>query len=106
MSGICGRTGTGRCFIDTEVTSLRFAVVGAGRLGASLALALRAKGLPLVAFTARTPAGRSRAESLAGRAALSDLRDVVSLEPDLYLIAVPDSALAEVASELGRAAWR
>jgi predicted short-subunit dehydrogenase-like oxidoreductase (DUF2520 family) len=101
VSGICGRTGTGRCFIDTEVTSLRFAVVGAGQLGASLALALRAKGLTLVAFTARTAEGRCRAESWLGGSALSDLREVVSLEPDLYLITVPDSALAAVASELG-----
>jgi predicted short-subunit dehydrogenase-like oxidoreductase (DUF2520 family) len=101
VSGIYSRTGTGRCFIDTDVTSLRFAVVGAGRLGASLALALRTKGPSLIAFTAHTSAGRARAESWLGGSALSDLRDVVSLEPDLYLITVPDSALPEVATKLG-----
>jgi predicted short-subunit dehydrogenase-like oxidoreductase (DUF2520 family) len=102
VSGISGRTGTGRCFIDTEVTSLRFAVIGAGRLGASLALALRAEGLALVAYTARTSAGRSEAEAWLGGSAISALADVVSLEPDLYIISVPDAALADVAAELGR----
>jgi predicted short-subunit dehydrogenase-like oxidoreductase (DUF2520 family) len=83
------------------VTSLRFAVIGAGRLGASLALALRAKGLPLAAYTAATPAGRAKADDWLGGSALSDLCDIVLAKPDLYLIAVPDSALPEVASQLG-----
>ncbi len=82
------------------MTSLRFAIVGAGRLGASLALALRAQGPSLVAYTALTPAGRSRADSWLGGTALSELRDVVRHEPDVYLITVPDSVLPEVASQL------
>jgi predicted short-subunit dehydrogenase-like oxidoreductase (DUF2520 family) len=83
------------------VTSLRFAVIGAGRLGASLALALRAKGLPLVAYSAYTPAGRTRAEAWLGGSAMADLPGVVSTGPDLYLLTVPDAVLPVVAWELG-----
>jgi predicted short-subunit dehydrogenase-like oxidoreductase (DUF2520 family) len=101
MSGISDRTGTGRCFIDTQVTSLRFAVIGAGRLGASLALALRDHGMHLVGFSALTPAGRERSESWLGAKASSTISDLVSRAPDLYLVAVPDSALPEVAAALG-----
>jgi predicted short-subunit dehydrogenase-like oxidoreductase (DUF2520 family) len=101
MSGISDRTGTGRCFIATEVTSLRFAVIGAGRLGASLALALRDQGLTLLGFTALTSAGRERAKQWLGSSASSGLSELVSLRPDLYLIAVPDTELPKVASELG-----
>jgi predicted short-subunit dehydrogenase-like oxidoreductase (DUF2520 family) len=87
--------------IDTTATSLRFAVIGAGRLGASLALALRARGLWLVAFTAHSAAGRFRAQGWLGGPALSSVSDAVAHDPDLYLIAVPDQALPEVAAELG-----
>jgi len=83
------------------VTSLRFAVIGAGRLGASLALALRAKGLELVAYSAHTPAGRAKAEAWLGGSAVADLRDVVLMAPDLYFLTVPDSVLPAVASRLG-----
>ena len=82
------------------MTSLRFAVVGAGRLGASLALALKAKGLRLVAYSCATSAGRLRAEALLGDTASATLEDVISRQPDLYLLCVPDSALLEVSADL------
>ena len=87
--------------IGFDVTALRFAVIGAGRLGASLAIALRTQGLHLAGFTAHTPAGRARAETWLNAPASADVKDLVSLEPDLYLIAVPDSVLPSVAVQLG-----
>jgi predicted short-subunit dehydrogenase-like oxidoreductase (DUF2520 family) len=86
--------------IGFDVTALRFAVIGAGRLGASLALALRAQGLHLAGFTAHTQSGRARAEAWLGLPAHADGMDLVSLRPDLYIVAVPDAALPEVAARL------
>jgi predicted short-subunit dehydrogenase-like oxidoreductase (DUF2520 family) len=54
----------------------------------------------LVGFSALTPAGRERAESWLGGTASSTISELVSCAPDLYLIAVPDSPLPEVAAEL------
>jgi predicted short-subunit dehydrogenase-like oxidoreductase (DUF2520 family) len=98
-----GRTGTGGHFIETKATSLRFVIIGAGRLGASLGLALRARGATLLGFTAHSAAGRARAEVWLGGHAAATLTELVSLQPDLYVIAVPDQHLAGVAAELGAA---
>ncbi len=75
-------------------------MIGAGRLGASLALALRAQGASLLGFTAHSPAGRARAEACLGGRASASIADLVSLGPNLYVIAVPDQSLPEVATEL------
>ena len=89
--------------IDASATSLRFAVIGAGRLGASLALALRRHGLTLVGFTAASAADRAHAEDWLELPASPALADLVSLRPELYFICVPDGAVADVAAELGGA---
>jgi len=83
------------------VSSLRFVVVGAGRLGTSLALALRSRGALLLGYSSETDAGRRRAESYLGGRACSSLEDLVALSPGLYVIAVPDDALPAVAGALG-----
>ncbi len=84
-------------------------MIGAGRLGASLALALRAQGASLVGFTAGSPEGSARAKVWLGSQASTDLADLVSHSPDLYVVAVPDQVLPEVAAKLAgqleRAAW-
>lgn len=85
------------------MTTLSFAVIGAGRLGGSLALALRARDLHLAGFTAHTQAGRARAEAWLGDLASLHLQELVALGPDLYILAVPDSALSVVAAQLGEA---
>jgi predicted short-subunit dehydrogenase-like oxidoreductase (DUF2520 family) len=87
--------------IEASVASLRFAVIGAGRLGASLAIALRRRGQTLVGFTAASPAGRARAEEWLGFPASPALSDLVRLRPDLYFVCVPDGAVTDVAAELG-----
>ncbi len=87
-------------YIDTCITSLRFAVVGAGRLGASLALALRDRGAHLLAFSAATPEGRLRAEGWLGGKASGSLSEITAADADLYLLTVPDRVLPDVATEL------
>ena len=115
-----GRTGTGRCLIETapthdkggvhgpgaslpaiDPTTGSFVVIGMGRVGSSLALALRARGARLAGYVNRTPQGRSRAEALLGTRAASSIHDLVSRSPEIYIIAVPDDVLLEVAEELG-----
>lgn len=87
---------------QTAVTSLRFAVIGAGRLGASLALALRNLGATLVGFTARSSLGRRQAAIWLGSQAVTDLAELVLEQPELYFIAVPDQAVPEVALQLAQ----
>ncbi len=77
-------------------------MVGAGRLGTSLALALRERGAALLSFNAGSPEGRARAEGWLGQEAASSLVRIVAAAPCLYLLTVPDRALPRVADELGR----
>ena len=81
---------------------LAVGVVGCGRLGASLALALAAAGYRVVALAGRDPV---RAQALA--AAIPDARAVVPYvavrATELVLLAVPDDAVEELASALP---WR
>jgi predicted short-subunit dehydrogenase-like oxidoreductase (DUF2520 family) len=75
-------------------------VIGAGRLGASMALALQARGAALVGYTAHSPAGSARARAWLGTPASPHLADIVALSPEVYFLTVPDQALPEVAEEL------
>jgi predicted short-subunit dehydrogenase-like oxidoreductase (DUF2520 family) len=88
--------------IEAPATSLRFAVIGAGRLGASLALALSRCGQTLVGFTAGSEAGCTRAEGWLGVAASNSISSLTRLRPNIYFICVPDSAVAAVAADLAR----
>jgi len=85
----------------------RFAVVGAGRLGTSLALALQQSGWRLIAWTARTPEGRERAQALLGSEPLPDAsavaREAMDREAALLLLTVPDDALPAVAAQVAAA---
>jgi predicted short-subunit dehydrogenase-like oxidoreductase (DUF2520 family) len=83
------------------LASLRFVVVGAGQLGSSLALAMRARGADLLGFTAHTATGRARAEAWLGGRATVHVQELMSLSPRLVVVAVPDDALLGVADELG-----
>jgi predicted short-subunit dehydrogenase-like oxidoreductase (DUF2520 family) len=86
--------------VEGATTTVRFVVVGAGRLGASLALALRNRGSDLAGFTARTFEGRANAESWLRRPSCTSLAELSTLAPQLVVIAVPDQALPPVAREL------
>lgn len=72
-------------------------------MGASLGLAVRACGGSLLGFTAGSEAGRARAESWLGGRASATLDELVSTNPELYIIAVPDQALPAVVDALGAA---
>jgi predicted short-subunit dehydrogenase-like oxidoreductase (DUF2520 family) len=87
--------------IAALATSLRFAVIGAGRLGASLALALSDRGQTLVGFTAGSAAGQARAEEWLGLRASPTLAELVRLDPDAFFVCVPDGAILAIGSELG-----
>ena len=85
---------------------MTFAVVGAGRLGTSLALALRNAGADLVGYTCRTSAGVSRAAAVLGIHGSADIPALVRVHApavDLYVLSVPDTALEGVARELAEA---
>jgi len=80
----------------------RVGVIGAGRVGAVLAAALREAGHPVVAASGSSPATRMRLQTL-----LPDLTPqpplAVSRAADLLLLTVPDDALGALVEELAAA---
>ena len=93
-------TGSRRVRAGSPLAGLRFAVIGAGRLGSSLALALQAEEAELTAYTCRTPEGRARGREWLGVPAAADLEELVSTRPALYVVAVPDAVLPKLARDL------
>lgn len=85
---------------ERTLANIRLAVIGAGRLGASMALAMRAKGADLVAYSCLTAEGCDRARRFLGLEATPDLVALARLRPDVYVITVPDASLPEVAARL------
>lgn len=80
------------------------AIIGAGRLGTTLAIALAAKGYAIRSLVARRAQSARRAAAFlnADVEALAANR-VRSLPPaDLFLISVPDDQIAQVATDLSR----
>ena len=77
-------------------------IIGAGRLGTALAVALEAKGYPIRSLVARhTKSARSAAAVLKTKAATFSARQISSLLlSDLFLITVPDDQIATVAAQL------
>jgi predicted short-subunit dehydrogenase-like oxidoreductase (DUF2520 family) len=83
------------------LAGLRFAVLGAGRVGSSLAAWLAAAGAQPVRVASRSDGA---AASLASKldAPWVPAADLASADADLLLIAVPEGILAEVATELAQ----
>lgn len=80
---------------------LSVAIIGAGRVGQSLGRALRAVGYPISAVIARHLARARRARKFIGAGkATADFSSV--REAQILLIATPDSAIPEVARQLGQ----
>jgi predicted short-subunit dehydrogenase-like oxidoreductase (DUF2520 family) len=93
-----------RSFVDpASLDDVTFVVVGAGRLGTSLALALTRAGARLRGFLTRTAEGAARAEALLGMAAAGGLLPLLGTRPSLVLLTVPDEALPGVASAVADA---
>lgn len=77
----------------------RIGVVGAGRVGAVLAAALRAAGHEIVAVAGESPASRTRIETLLPGVPV-DKPSAVARSCDLLLLTVPDDMLENVANML------
>lgn len=75
-------------------------LVGAGAAATSLAGALRLGGVPVLGLWARNPEAARKSASAAGVAAYSAAPPDLVLEADVLILAVSDSAIAEVAKTL------
>ena len=80
----------------------RVGVIGAGRVGAVLAAALRAAGHQVVAASGASDATRLRLETLLPHLTPSD-PGTVARAADLLLLTVPDDSLAELVEQLAAA---
>lgn len=79
-------------------------IIGAGRLGTTLAVALDAKGYSIRSLVARRPASARKAASfLDGDVQSLAVKQLDLLRPaDLFLITTPDDQIATVAAQLAR----
>ncbi len=91
--------------IEASATSLRFAIIGAGRLGASLALALRSREQLLTGFTAGSSAGLARAHAWLGVPGVPTLADLVETRPDLYVDLRPRRRRHRCSRRSGHRTW-
>ncbi len=88
--------------VDPRPQSLRIAIIGAGRLGQTLARALAAQGCRIVAVASRAmPAAQALAARLPACAALPS--GEAAAAADLVFLTVPDDAIAATAAGLR---WR
>ncbi len=79
----------------------RVGVIGAGRVGAVLAAALRAQGYPVVAAHGLSDASRTRAAAMLPDVPLAPVETVVE-QADLVLLAVPDDTLPGLVQGIAR----
>jgi predicted short-subunit dehydrogenase-like oxidoreductase (DUF2520 family) len=85
------------------MSPIRIGVIGAGRVGAVLAAALREAGHDVVAVSARSAGSRTRAETLLPGVSIKAPLDVVRVA-DLVMLTVPDDFLPALVEELAAAA--
>jgi predicted short-subunit dehydrogenase-like oxidoreductase (DUF2520 family) len=74
-------------------------IVGCGRAGGSIGLALSKAGYTVTAAWSRTRAGRQRAQRLLNVPVLPEASEVAAAA-DVVFVAVPDDAIVDVAAEL------
>jgi predicted short-subunit dehydrogenase-like oxidoreductase (DUF2520 family) len=77
---------------------LRFALVGAGRVGTAVAALLQGTGHEIVGISSRTSRSAKEAAARLGASAFDSVSSIP--DADLYLIGAPDDAIASVAREL------
>ena len=84
--------------------SIGVSIIGAGRLGTTLAVALANKSYSIRSLVARsTASARKAARLLDGQTQVLAAKNMDSLPPaDLFLIATPDDQIAGVAADLAR----
>jgi len=78
----------------------RIGVIGAGRVGTALGVALSRAGWPVVAVASRDPGRRARFTRLVANARSFSEAPAVLDEVDVALLTVPDDAVTEVATAL------
>jgi predicted short-subunit dehydrogenase-like oxidoreductase (DUF2520 family) len=89
--------------VDATSPSRAFALVGPGRAGTAVALALAARGWRPVAVAGRTPdASSTRAVAARLAAPAVEVADA-GREADVVIVATPDAAIARAAAELAPA---
>ena len=86
--------------MDTTAKKYKIAFVGAGNVAWHLAQALATAGHEVVAVYSRQEANRNELASILPEAKTLSTPDFTALAVDIILIAVPDAALQQVASEL------
>ncbi len=94
----------GGVVVGNTFPGLRIGVIGAGRVGPSVASALRAGGQQVAGVTARSQSGRERAAAMLPGVPLMDPRELVAT-CDLVLLAVPDREIGALATDLTDS-WR
>jgi predicted short-subunit dehydrogenase-like oxidoreductase (DUF2520 family) len=77
-------------------------IVGCGRAGGAIGLALSGAGYPVVAAWSRTRAGRQRAQRLLEVPIFTEPAEVAAAG-EIVFVAVPDDAIPEMAETLGSA---
>jgi predicted short-subunit dehydrogenase-like oxidoreductase (DUF2520 family) len=97
--------------ITTKIGKPSVSIIGPGRLGQALAIALRSLGYPILAFVARHPAEARKAvralnKSATPAQALGWDRLAQLPATDLILITTPDDAIAEAAERLAAGEFR
>ena len=85
------------------ITGLRVAIIGAGRLGTSLALALRPAGVALAGYSGLPGPDTRRAARLLALEPTGSLDRLVATGVDAYFLTVPDTAIPSVAEDLALA---
>jgi predicted short-subunit dehydrogenase-like oxidoreductase (DUF2520 family) len=95
------RPSAGGASFSGEPGAAEVAIVGAGRVGTSIGLALRAAGSRIVAASVRTPSSAARVRDVLPDVPLTSPEDA-ALGADVVVIAVPDDALAEVVPQVAR----
>jgi predicted short-subunit dehydrogenase-like oxidoreductase (DUF2520 family) len=92
--------------VSTPPARLRVGIVGAGRVGAALAVALSRAGHEIVAASAVSAESKRRAERMLPGVPIR-AADEIAAEADFVLLAVPDDALRPLVAGLATAqAWR
>jgi predicted short-subunit dehydrogenase-like oxidoreductase (DUF2520 family) len=76
-------------------------IVGCGRAGGSIGLALARNGYEVTAVWSRSRAGRQRAQRLLDVPVLAEIAEVAGAA-DVVLVSVPDDAIHDVADQVGR----
>jgi len=87
------------------VSRYGISIIGGGRLGRSLGRSLRERGWKVHSVVTRSQATAKRAVRSIGGGRPSSVISSQVLLPPVILIAVPDSAIADVAQQLAAATW-